>query len=86
MFDAATETEPHWDEDIREDVLEECSKHGQVEHIKVDTVRQGGMVFVRFNSIDAATKTANALNGRFFAGRTIISAFLERSVYDEMVR
>ncbi|KAH8479551.1 hypothetical protein H0E87_031577, partial [Populus deltoides] len=33
MFDPATETEPDFDLDIKEDVEEECSKYGQVEHI-----------------------------------------------------
>ena len=86
MFDPATETGENWDEEIREDVLEECSKHGQVEHIKVEKVRPGGLVFVRFSAINAASKAANTLNGRFFAGRTIISTFLELGIYEDMAK
>lgn len=86
MFDPQTETGDHWDEEIREDVLEECSKHGQVEHIKVDKIRPGGMVFVRFSTILSASKSANSLNGRFFAGRTIISTFLDPGIYEDMVK
>ncbi|MBA0851770.1 hypothetical protein Goshw_025612 [Gossypium schwendimanii] len=36
MFDPATETEPDFDLDIKEDVEEECSKYGRVKHIYVD--------------------------------------------------
>jgi RNA-binding protein 39 len=86
MFDPATESGENWDEEIREDVLEECSKHGQVEHIKVEKVRPGGLVFVRFSAIGAASKAANTLNGRFFAGRTIISTFLELGIYEDMAK
>lgn len=30
------EKDPDWDADIRDDVLEECTKYGQVYHIHVD--------------------------------------------------
>ena len=40
MFDPTAETEPGWDADIRDDVLEECSVHGPVLHIHVDTYSQ----------------------------------------------
>ncbi|XWS41425.1 hypothetical protein CRYUN_Cryun17cG0080700 [Craigia yunnanensis] len=36
MFDVATETEPDFDFEIKEDVEEECSKYGRVKHIYVD--------------------------------------------------
>ena len=36
MFDPAKETDPGWEQDIRDEVLEECSKYGAVVHINVD--------------------------------------------------
>ncbi|XWS33223.1 hypothetical protein CRYUN_Cryun22dG0062600 [Craigia yunnanensis] len=36
MFDPATEMEPDFDLEIKEDVEEECSKYGRVKHIYVD--------------------------------------------------
>ncbi|XP_039033765.1 RNA-binding protein 39-like isoform X2 [Hibiscus syriacus] len=39
MFDPATETEPDFDMEIKEDVEEECSKYGRVKHIYVDNSR-----------------------------------------------
>ena len=37
MFDPSTEMETGWDSDIRDDVLDECNKFGDVLHIHVDT-------------------------------------------------
>ena len=39
MFDPQNESEPNWDAEIREDVIEECNKHGGVSHIYVDKAR-----------------------------------------------
>lgn len=40
MFDPTSESEPGWENDIRDDVLEECNVHGPVLHIHVDTFSQ----------------------------------------------
>jgi RNA-binding protein 39 len=45
MFDPTNETERNWDFDIRDDVLDECNKFGDVLHIHVDkTSLQVGVV------------------------------------------
>ncbi len=45
MFDPTNETERNWDFDIRDDVLDECNKFGDVLHIQVDkTSPQVGVV------------------------------------------
>ncbi|CAH2292595.1 RNA-binding 39 isoform X2 [Pelobates cultripes] len=36
MFNPQTEDEPGWDTEIKDDVIEECNKHGGVVHIYVD--------------------------------------------------
>jgi RNA-binding protein 39 len=36
LFDPAKETLPNWDSEIRDDVVDECSRHGTVLHIFVD--------------------------------------------------
>ncbi len=86
MFDPATETDPQWDVDIREDVAEECGKFGKVETCYVEAKRPGGFVFVKMLSIDGATKAANALNGRFFAGRMITVEFIDDVTFAQMTR
>jgi RNA-binding protein 23/39 len=81
MFDLASETEPNWDLDMKEDVVEECSKYGPVQHCHVETRRPGGLVLLQFQSPQAAVNAATALNGRFFAGRTISVTYLDATQY-----
>ena len=63
----SSESEPGWENDIRDDVLEECSQAGSVYHIHVDKLSQGN-VYVKCSSAQVATAAFNRLNGRFFAG------------------
>lgn len=88
MFDPAEERSsgnPEWDEDIKEDVAEECERCGRVEHCHVSKNKPGGLVFVRFGANEAAAKAAANLNGRFFAGRMITVTYIDPSQYDTML-
>lgn len=76
MFDPRTETNPAWDVEIRDDVIEECSKHGGVLHIHVDKASLTGNVYVKCPSIATAVLAVNALHGRYFAGRVIAAAYV----------
>jgi hypothetical protein len=38
IFSFSSETEPEWNLDLQEDVLDECSRYGGVAHIYVDPV------------------------------------------------
>ena len=57
-----------WDVEVRDDVIEECNKHGGVLHIYVDKASPQGNVYVKCPTITAAAASVNALHGRFFAG------------------
>lgn len=85
MFDPATETEPEWDLDIKEDMMEECSKHGQVEHVHVEKQKPGGIVLLKFATVEAAARAAQSLNGRFFAGRMITAAYIDNNVFSSLM-
>lgn len=76
MFDPATETNPHWDIEIRDDVIEECNKHGGVLHVYVDKGSPQGNVYVKCPSIATAVASVNTLHGRWFAGRVITAAYV----------
>lgn len=76
MFDPSSETNPEWPSEIKNDVIEECRKHGGVLHVYVDQSSQEGHVYVKCASISSATATVNALHGRWFAGRLITAAFV----------
>ena len=65
------ESKPSWDQEIRDDVIEECSKHGGVLHLYVDKASPQGNVYVKCPTISAAVASVNSLHGRFFGGMYI---------------
>lgn len=75
MFDPATETNPLWDTEIQDEVIEECQKHGGILHVYVDKASQGN-VYVKCPSIATAVLAVNSLHGRWFAGRVITAAYV----------
>ncbi|CAN6438879.1 unnamed protein product [Victoria cruziana] len=81
MFDPSSETEPDFDLDIKEDVQEECSNFGAVKHIFVDK-KSVGHVYLKFDSVEAASSAQRAMHGRWFAGRMITTMFMPLQQYD----
>ncbi|XP_030461907.1 uncharacterized protein LOC115681934 [Syzygium oleosum] len=81
LFDPATETEPDFDLDIKEDVEEECSKFGRVKHIYVDK-NTAGWVYLRFENVPAAMNAQRAMHLRWFAGRSISAIFMPPQEYE----
>jgi len=84
MFDPSKEKEDGWDLDIHDDVLEECSKCGQVVHIYVDKNNPQGVVYVKASTPDIAKKCSASLNGRWFAGKQIIATSIPLTQYHAM--
>jgi len=84
MFDPTTETNPNWDQEIRDDVIEECNKHGGVLHIYVDKASPQGNVYVKCPSISAAVASVQALHGRWFAGKVITAAYVPLPNYHQL--
>merc|ERR1711976_912911 len=76
MFDPAKETEPGWDQEIRDDVIDECNKYGGVLHIHVDKAAPQGNVYVKCPTVSTAVSAVNALHGRWFAGKVITAAYV----------
>ncbi|XP_027363546.1 RNA-binding protein 39-like isoform X1 [Abrus precatorius] len=81
MFDPSTETEPDFDMDIKEDVEEECSKYGRVKHIFVDK-HSAGFVYLRFETVEAASAAQRAMHMRWFARRSISAVFMQPQSYE----
>jgi splicing factor U2AF subunit len=68
--------------EICEDVREECSKYGQVLELKVPRPSGGsrqspgvGKIFVKFDTVESATKALKALAGRKFSDRTVVTTY-----------
>lgn len=81
MFDPSEETDPGWDEDIKEDTVQECGKFGQVKHCYVEAIKPGGLVYLAFSSVGGAAAAAANLNGRFFGGRTCTAEYMTSANY-----
>jgi len=84
MFDPVMERDPHWDQEIRDDAIEECNKHGGVTHIYVDKASPQGNVYVKCPNISTAVAAVNALHGRWFAGKVITAAYVPVTNYHNL--
>lgn len=68
MCTRCRENRLNWDQEIRDDVIDECNKHGGVLHIYVDKSSPQGNVYVKCPTIAAAVASVNSLHGRYFGG------------------
>ncbi|XP_018089939.1 RNA binding motif protein 39 L homeolog isoform X2 [Xenopus laevis] len=84
MFNPQTEDELGWDSEIKEDVIEECNKHGGVVHLYVDKNSAQGNVYVKCPTIASAIAAVNALHGRWFAGKMITAAYVPLPTYHSL--
>merc|ERR1711937_133462 len=84
MFDPINEREPNWDQEISDDVIDECNKHGGVMHIYVDKASPQGNVYVKCPNIQTAVAAVNALHGRWFAGKVITAAYVPVTNYHNL--
>lgn len=74
------------DADLEEEVTEECSRFGEVNKVIIYQEKQGEedtaevivKIFVQFTKSEEADAAQNALNGRWFGGRTI-----QAQIYEE---
>ncbi|KAH8305875.1 hypothetical protein KR018_000383 [Drosophila ironensis] len=74
-------------EDIRTDIQQECAKHGEVRSLKIPrpvgkNPGDGcGRVFVEFESVEDCQKAMQALSGRKFSGRIVMTSFSDPEKY-----
>ena len=74
-------------EDILEDMFEECSKFGGVRSIQIPRPLPGvevpgcGKVFVEFADIPSCQKAQQALTGRKFSNRVVVTSYFEPDKY-----
>lgn len=68
--------------EIREDIADECSKFGTVVELKIPRPVGGsrqsagvGKIFVKFDTPETAKKALEALAGRKFADRTVVTTY-----------
>ncbi|KAL0939202.1 U2 snrRNP auxilliary factor [Colletotrichum truncatum] len=76
-------------EEIKEDVEEECNKFGTVLDVKIPRPVGGsrqsagvGKIFVKFETKEAAKKALQALAGRKFADRTVVTTYFPEENFE----
>uniref|UniRef100_A0A673HHY9 RNA-binding protein 39-like n=1 Tax=Sinocyclocheilus rhinocerous TaxID=307959 RepID=A0A673HHY9_9TELE len=84
MFSPQAENDPGWDLEIKDDVIEECRKHGGIVHIYVDKNSAEGNVYVKCATIPVAMAVVSALHGRWFAGKMITAAYVPLPTYHNL--
>ncbi|KAG5518800.1 hypothetical protein PMAC_002771 [Pneumocystis sp. 'macacae'] len=67
--------------DLKEDILEECSKIGNVTNVVLFDLEPEGVVSVRFSDEESALVCVKIMNGRYFGGKIV-----EAKIYDGKVR
>merc|ERR1712226_1651261 len=78
------------DEDLQEEITDECSKFGSVVRVVIYQEKQSEednaevivKIFVEFSAGAEAEKARDSLNGRFFGGRTVQSDIYDQALYD----
>ncbi|KAG0451978.1 hypothetical protein HPP92_025911 [Vanilla planifolia] len=81
-----SQTDPDFDLDIKEEVQEECTKFGPLKHIYVDKHNSAGCVYLRFETIAAASICQKAMHLRWFARRSLSATFMRSQDYDAKCR
>ncbi|KAL8763567.1 MAG: hypothetical protein Q9184_000694 [Pyrenodesmia sp. 2 TL-2023] len=76
-------------QEICEDVKEECEKYGEVLEMKIPRPSGGsrqsngvGKIFVKYDNADSARKAIQALAGRKFADRTVVTTYFSEENFE----
>ncbi|KIW15753.1 hypothetical protein PV08_05803 [Exophiala spinifera] len=76
-------------EEICEDVMEECSKYGTILAMKIPRPSGGsrqsagvGKIFIKYEDPQSAKKALQALAGRKFADRTVVTTYFDEASFD----
>eukprot|EP00755_Sulcionema_specki_P010452 Sspe_Gene.46539::Locus_23240_Transcript_2_3_Confidence_0.400_Length_1516::g.46539::m.46539/K13091/RBM39, RNPC2; RNA-binding protein 39 len=81
LFDPAEEEEEDFDEDIKEEVAEQCNRVGRLVHIFVDKHSPKGELWLRFSDNEGGRKAYELMHGRWFSKRQIRAEFVPTSIY-----
>ncbi len=78
------------DEELQEEIEEECGKFGPVEKVIIYQEKQSEdddaeivvKIFVEFKANESAKQARDNLNGRFFGGRRVVAEIYDQDLYD----
>lgn len=82
MFNKDEETDLGWEDDLREEFIEECGKYGTIVNVIVVSREAGGKIYTSFSDVTGAQTCARSLAGRWFDRRQLHVEY----VTDEQVK
>jgi RNA-binding protein 23/39 len=82
MFNKDEETDLGWEDDLREEFIEECGKYGTIVNVIVVSREAGGKIYTSFSDVTGAQTCARSLAGRWFDRRQLRVEY----VTDEQVK
>ncbi|KAI1439278.1 hypothetical protein GGR50DRAFT_635990 [Xylaria sp. CBS 124048] len=84
MLDGMEDVQSEMENGLGQEIGEECGdKYGRVERLYIDT--EGRLVFIKFTDQVSALKAVNALDGRIFAGNTIVPQYYDPDKFDRRI-
>ncbi|TMW63484.1 hypothetical protein Poli38472_002425 [Pythium oligandrum] len=81
MFTPEEILDDTYEEELRQDIEEECTKIGEVTKVTLFAKHVDGVVVIKFASGGSAAKCVDVMNGRFFAGRKLECHFWDGADY-----
>lgn len=69
------------DDDLKEEMKEECRRFGEIESVHVEITNGDVRIFVGFKETAAAAAAAPQLHGRWFGGRQICVTYYDAAAY-----
>jgi len=79
--DPEVHSNPNFDQEIADDVRDECAKFGRIMHVFCDRRSSEGAVYIRFSQNTEAVKAFTELNGRWFASLQITAHYIPEKDY-----
>ncbi|KAL8270245.1 hypothetical protein Esti_005804 [Eimeria stiedai] len=69
------------DDDLKEEMREECRRYGEVDSVRVKIIKNDVRIFVAFAETAGAAAAAPQLHGRWFGGRQIRVTFYDMGAF-----
>lgn len=79
MYNKDEETDPGWQDEIKEDFVEESAKFGKIQQVTVMHTEPGGKIYASFETVEGARACAKNLHGRWFDKRQLRVDFVHES-------
>merc|ERR1712203_787402 len=76
------------DEDLEEETADEAKKYGTLKKCTIKEIKdlpddKAVRIFLEFDTVDAASKCHEDMNGRFFGGRKVCAVYYDEKTFQQ---